>query len=276
MTLSILKEKIKKIKLLSYLVRKVRFYFIRSSNYRITKAGFKFIGPEEMISGDFEKDEFSFFCKEIVNSDLFINIGANIGYYTCAAINSDIKVLAFEPDINNFNLLKHNIQLSKKPDNCLPFNLGVGSQWCSLKIYHASTGSSFINGWANNSSLFFNETNIIRVDDLQLGNYKHLFFLVDVEGFESEVIQGARLTLGLLLNQTWMIEIMTSDEYGSLEGFSDKQVGLVEVFEEHSFELYSLKENGIEGVKYHELKSCIKNRDSYLGHNFIFKKVHNG
>lgn len=158
----------------------------------------------------------------------------------------------------------------------MPFNLGVGNQWSNLKIYHASTGSSFINGWANNSSLFFNETNIIRVDDLQFNKYKQLFFLVDVEGFESEVIQGARLTIASLLNQTWMIEIMTSDEYGALEGFSDKQIELVEIFENFSFELYRLAENRVEAIKYHELKSCIKKRESRLGHNFIFKKVHNG
>lgn len=271
-----LKQKLKSIVLLSFLIRKFRFSFIRRSKPRITHAGFLFIGPDDMINGDFEKEEFCSFRDEITKCDLFVNVGANVGYYTCAALNLGVKTVAFEPDINNFKLLQRNIQLSKYPDFCLAFNLGVGSKWSTLKIYHASTGSSFINGWANNSHYFYNEANIMRIDDLQLMSYGQLFFLVDVEGFESEVIDGAKLIIGSSLIQTWMIEIMTTDEYGAIEGFSDKQIKSVEFFENHSFELFRLTENGIRGIEYSELKYCISNRKAELGHNFIFKKNHNG
>ena len=101
MTLVSFKNYFKKIPILSYLVRKYRFWRIENSNFKFTKGGFKFIGPSNMISGDFEKEEVAFFNKALEESDIFINVGANIGYYVCAAIIKGKKVLAFEPDINN-------------------------------------------------------------------------------------------------------------------------------------------------------------------------------
>lgn len=267
-----IKEFLKKITIISYLVRKIRFLIIKNSRAQNAKGGFKFIGPSNMISGDFEKEEVAFFNKAIEDSDIFINVGANIGYYVCAAISQNKKVFAFEPDNNNFGLLMKNIELNDKHNNCLAFNLGVGDKWQTLKIYHASTGSSFLQGWANNSPFFYNKAYVIKIDDFSFINYKKAFFLVDVEGFESYVVEGALNTLTSELPQIWMIEIMTSDEYGDINNFSIRQLALVSLFEKNKFDLYNLTDKGTQTIEYYDLCECIKNRESKLGHNFVFIK----
>jgi len=267
-----IKNFLKRISIISYFVRKIRFWIIKNSSYKIAKGGFKFIGPANMISGDFEKEEVEFFNQALVESDILINVGANIGYYVCAALIEDKKVIAFEPDINNYKLLLKNIKLNDKFNTSLAFNFGVGDSWTPLKIYHASTGSSFLQGWANNSSLFYNEAQVIKIDDFSFINYKKAFFLVDVEGFESYVIAGAIKTIASKLSQIWMIEIMTSDEYGHVDNFSNRQLELVNLFETNHFDLFMLSNTGIQSIKYQDLAHCIKNREIRLGHNFVFIK----
>jgi FkbM family methyltransferase len=263
---------LKKNALITYFVRTLRFYIMKKSRTQNARGGFKFIGPSNMLNGDFEKEEFDFFSKAISECDIFINVGANIGFYVCAAISQNKKVLAFEPDKNNFELLMKNIELNDKHSNCLAFNLGVGDKWETLKIYHASTGSSFLEGWANNSSLFYNKANVIRIDDFSFENYKKVFFLVDVEGFESYVVEGAMNTISSLTPQMWMIEIMTNDEYGAIDGFSNRQLSLVSIFEKNNFDLFRLNGGGIQAIEYKDLCGCITNRESKLGHNFVFVK----
>lgn len=267
-----IKNYIKQITIISYFIRKIRFWIIKNSQIQNAKGGFKFIGPKNMITGEFEKEESVFFHEVLNSSDILVNIGANIGYYVCAAIVKGKKVIAFEPDINNYKLLVRNVKLNDVSNHCLTFNFGIGNDWNPLKIYHASTGSSFIKGWANNSSHFFNEVQVIRVDDFSFTNYRHVFFLVDVEGFESYVIAGAFQTINSNLSQTWMIEIMTSDEYGRIMDSDKRQLELVNIFEENDFNVYCLSKNGISSIKYSDLKNCIEKRESTFGHNFIFKK----
>ena len=63
----------------------------------LTNLGFKFNGNEVMEKGLFETIETKIVQKIFPKVDLVINIGANIGYYVCQALNNNKKVIAFEP-----------------------------------------------------------------------------------------------------------------------------------------------------------------------------------
>jgi FkbM family methyltransferase len=264
---------LKKSSLLSYYVRMFRMLRLKLSEPKMSTNGHLFIGSDEMTAGDFERCEYDYFRNSISNADIFINVGANIGYYVAAALHLNKKVVAFEPDINNFSILQKNVIISNNPDKCLLFNMGVGSKWDTLKIFHAGTGSSFIKGWANNSSSFYNNVGIVRLNDFNFLNYKNLLFLVDVEGFESEVIFGAtEIIKSDMVSQTWIIEIMTGDEHISNKSLAKNQLDLLYVFKENNFRLFFLSENGESEISFKNLEESISARRANYGHNFIFKK----
>lgn len=69
------------------------------------------------------------FMKIIRNKSTFIDVGANIGYYSliAAKVNPEIKVWAFEPMPSAFLFLKENISLNKMSDNITPVELAVAA-----------------------------------------------------------------------------------------------------------------------------------------------------
>ena len=67
------------------------------------------------INGIYEEFETDLVKKEIHKGDVVIDIGANIGYYTimfAKLVGDSGKVIAFEPDPTNYELLKKNIEIN--------------------------------------------------------------------------------------------------------------------------------------------------------------------
>ena len=74
-----------------------------------TPFGFKFFGPSAMQNGSFEITETNILIKLSSHADLFINVGANYGFYCCLALSKGIKTSAFEPVYTNLRILYKNI-----------------------------------------------------------------------------------------------------------------------------------------------------------------------
>ncbi len=54
-----------------------------------------------MRTGRFEVEETALVARLLDQVDLFVDIGANIGYYTCLALKKGKPVIAFEPQQQN-------------------------------------------------------------------------------------------------------------------------------------------------------------------------------
>ena len=68
-----------------------------------------------MADSSFETTEMNILKELIEKSDVFIDVGANIGYYTCLACSLGKKVLAFEPQQQNLACLIDNIHITDVP-----------------------------------------------------------------------------------------------------------------------------------------------------------------
>lgn len=64
------------------------------------------------------------FKPEYLTGGVVVDIGANIGTF-CIPLPTDVTVLAFEPEPENFAMLKRNIEENKR-DNIIPFNVALG------------------------------------------------------------------------------------------------------------------------------------------------------
>ena len=79
---------------------------------------------------------------------MFVNIGANTGYYVCKAMTWGVNVLDFEPNQINVNILLRNVEGNNFKSKFLLFPVALSDQFWILPMYGVGTGASFTEGWA--------------------------------------------------------------------------------------------------------------------------------
>lgn len=142
-----------------------------------------------------------FFIKKYLSNNqikLCLDVGANIGNYSKLLLEeTNSKVISFEPMPFNFKKLSNN--LSDYSDRTILVNKGISSKSGTLDInYNENLPSfaSFIRESNHHEYVQNNETleiEVISIDDFIRENHitEIDFIKIDVEGFESEVIEGA-------------------------------------------------------------------------------------
>ena len=114
----------------------------------MTPLGFKFIGNRSMQEGKFEPEETKIVKKLIPHVDVVINVGANIGYYSCIALSHGKYVVAFEPINLNYRYLLKNIRANNWESQIEVFPLALSNKVGIVEIYGGETGASLVKGWA--------------------------------------------------------------------------------------------------------------------------------
>jgi FkbM family methyltransferase len=151
--------------------------------------------------GLYEKETVEFLKKNLKFGDHFIDVGANIGYFSLIGRNlvgKNGRVDSFEPIDETFCALKGNIALNydQRKDldiNIFLHNMAVGEvqSELSLQIYsHTSTLTSVFDRGTNVGKSTQIKTMQIRLDEY-LKNTNPNVIKIDVEGWEAQVIQGA-------------------------------------------------------------------------------------
>ena len=156
--------------------------------------GSKFIDKEIIFHGLWEKNISDILCRELKNGDVFVDIGANIWYFTLLWSNCvwDIgRVIAFEPSSSNYVKAIHNISIN------LYKNIDIHKLWVwklqeTLDIYHNedNPGASSIiqnNLWSKPATS--EKIQVVSLDEY-LWTRKIDFIKMDIEWFEFEAILG--------------------------------------------------------------------------------------
>jgi FkbM family methyltransferase len=186
----------------------------------VTPYGFKFLAGNSahhkaMQAGTFEQDETILIGEYLGRADVFVDIGANIGFYVCMARSIGKHVVAVEPQPRNLGLMYANL-LSNGWEDVEVFPLGLGAHPGIATLYGiSSTGASLIPGWAG-APKQFRQTITVSTLDILLGERfsgKSLFVKIDVEGAEHAVIQGGGRILDMDPKPTWMLEICFDEYY---------------------------------------------------------------
>lgn len=191
-----------------------------SLDTRMTPYGFKLGGGNSvhhkaMQEGRFEPEEIAIIRHRLEDADVFVDVGANIGFYSCMALHAGKHVVAVEPQDGNLRHLYANLQANGW-ENAEIFPLGLGSiPGLAYLFGPSSTGASMIPGWAG-ASRRIRRTIPVTTLDILLGNRFHgkkLFIKIDVEGVEREVLKGAGSVLAISPKPTWMVEICLKEYY---------------------------------------------------------------
>jgi FkbM family methyltransferase len=221
---------------LGRLYRSLRDAKMLRESAQMTKYGFSLSGDANILDDDWERDEKDSFLEILNTYDTFIDIGANVGFYTCLAASRGKHTIAFEPSPRNLSFLYKNLW-ENKFTSVEVFPLGLAGQ-CGLgRIYGFGLTSSFISGWNQARGTHFDLVPINTLDAFAAYRFKNrkLLIKMDVEGFELDVLAGAALTLDLNPKPAWLVEILLCNHCipgGISRHFSE----VFEIFWKHGYQ----------------------------------------
>lgn len=134
-------------------------------------------------------------------SDLtFLDIGANIGWYSLLMAATGFKVIAIEPMTKNFDALRSSICVNGLQNSITIHKTGLSETKRECKIVSdvGNTGDGIIvcdDAWEKATYETREIVHINRLDDLIPENEPIVFAKIDVEGYEDHVLGGANKVL---------------------------------------------------------------------------------
>ena len=133
-----------------------------------------------------EPETFKFIMKQIKNSKVFIDVGANIGGYAIR-VAKYCKVYAIEPFPRNYKILKINEKLNNVKINS--FNIAAGNKNGKVKLYYTQVNWLIPSiKWKQD---YFVEVEMKPLDEI-INEESIDLMKIDVEGAEDLVLEGAR------------------------------------------------------------------------------------
>lgn len=140
-------------------------------------------------------------------------MGANVGYYCCQALSMGKPVVAMEPIARNLQYLMRNIMENGWAGQAEIFPVAVGEKADVLKMWGGDWCVSHQGLEGYSGVLCHAEVPVLTLDRL-LGDAlqgRKALILVDVEGAEYAMLQGAMGTLRHEPRPIWMVEIGTTE-----------------------------------------------------------------
>lgn len=173
-----------------------------------------------VYTGLHEFSDMGFLLHFLRSEDLFIDVGANVGSYTilaCAAIGA--HGFAFEPIPDTCRRLVDNLRLNHLDERVVTLNQGVGAEPATL---HFTRDMDCVNHALAAGEEHANAIDVeVTTLDRALHNKSPALMKIDVEGYETPVLDGARETLQ---NPSLQAVIMELNGSGERYGFSEHRI----------------------------------------------------
>lgn len=216
----------------------------------------EYVGRSIHYYGEYNPDETEKILSLVTGDGWCLDIGANIGCITQALGREGHSVIAFEPQPEVHALLARNASYAS--DDIITYNAAVGAECGTAempKIYYSEKNNIGGLGIGMKSLRGNYEVKLVSIDSLKLG--KVSFMKIDVEGYELEVLKGARETI-LRDKPVMYIEDDRIEKRAALREYIAE---LGYTYEMHQPTLY--RENNFFG-----LKKNVWDKD-YASHNLI-------
>ncbi|MBI3070809.1 MAG: FkbM family methyltransferase [Deltaproteobacteria bacterium] len=268
--LSLFKPYVERYPAIANTYRRLRaFWSSRNRRLRTTAAGFQLIGDDSMADGSFEPDETILVQNNIGSYDVFVDVGAHVGFFTCLAGSRGRRTVSVEPCTDNLTLLYKNL-VANGLDHAEVFPVGIAAEPGLRVLYGGGTGASVVPGWAGASLQYARVIPVTTLDTLLSGRFesRRLFVKIDIEGGEFDALRGASETLSRSPHPTWLVEICLAEHWprGQTPHFRE----VFEVFWHHGYQARTL-DAARQIVTSDDISRWVKtNRRGFGTHNFVF------
>jgi FkbM family methyltransferase len=170
-----------------------------------------------LYCGLYEFEDMAFVLHYLRSSDLFLDIGANIGSFSILASSAvGARSVSIEPIPATYNQLVNNVSLNQITELVRALNIGVGNKNGQLKF--SSTQGATNHVLVNGSDAAGAVTVDVRTLDSILQDESPDLLKIDVEGFETQVVEGAA---NILSEKTLRAVIMELNGSGSKYDFDE-------------------------------------------------------
>lgn len=239
---------------------------------RNTPWGFSFAGHDAMADGSFEPEETTVVRKLLAEVDVLVNVGANVGYYCCHALSMGKPVIAVEPNTRNLHYLLKNIKNNGWEKQVEVFPVAMGSEADILQMWGGGTGASLVKGWAAIPESYVTQVPILSLDRV-LGDTlrgKRALILVDIEGAEYMMLQGAKQTLMNEPQPIWLMEISSSEHQPAGVAMNPHFFDTFGVFFERGYRAFTANA-AAEEITPVNVQEVVTGRRKLDTHNFVLR-----
>lgn len=194
--------------------------------------------------GVYERAETAFFCSVCREGMTFLDVGANIGYYTALAsarVGAQGKIVALEPDPENFRFLERTVA-ANPARNITCIQKAASDAAGTLRLYISATNRGDNRLWAYEDSDDSYDVEVSTVDNMlaERGIRSVDLVKMDVQGYEGRVLGGMTETLGrserlILLTEFWPFGLRSA-------GTAPEAV--LETLRRYGMRLYTLTDRG--------------------------------
>ena len=234
--------------------------------------GFKLVGNKSMQNGQFEPEETQIVKQILPHVDIFINVGANIGYYCCIALSQEKYVIAFEPINLNLRYLLRNIKANNWDSMIEVYPMALSSKVGVVEIYGGGTGASLVKGWAGTPEDYVTLVPSTTLDNVLGARFQgeRCFILVDIEGAEQLMLEGASSIINMAPKPIWMMEISISEHQPKGIKINPNLWSTFNIFWEKGYEAWTADKK-CRIVHPNEIEQIVRSGiDSLHTHNFLF------
>jgi FkbM family methyltransferase len=237
-----------------------------------TQWGFLFLGSPLMQEGDYEPEETRLVSRIVQQADIVINVGANIGYYTCITLFHGKRVFAFEPMEANLRFLLKNVKLNGWESQVEVFPLALGESTGIIELFGGGPQASLIKGWGGRQQQFVTLVPVTTLDHLLYSRLRgsKCFIIVDIEGAELMMLKGARSFLCMEPKPAWMVEVATHENQPHGVSVNPNLLATFECFWGQGYEAWEVGDT-LRLIQPQEVKAVAHGGpDGFHSHNFLF------
>lgn len=222
-------------------LRKIRNYIARQSRPSLIEVGGLRLSVDPVLGmtmsgGAHEAVTTNVILSSLKEGDVFINVGADIGYFTCLAarhVGPSGAVYAFEPNPESFRMLKKNIE-DNNLDNVKIFPYAVEEKKNSRPFYaNGPFGTLGFDRFRDGGKVIDVETTYL---DNIFGDKAVNMVLIDAEGSEAKIIRG----MARMLAKNPDLKLILEFNPVLIEGSGDSPKELLDGLLSAGFTLFAL------------------------------------
>jgi len=204
--------------------------------------------PHFIMDGVYESELTKYLLNNIKEHSVFIDVGANFGYYSCmvakkVSAKKGGKVYSFEANKNAFDLLQKNIMINWIDWSAVSLHQVALSNIegeMQFKNYKYRFGGSQFYTYEEDTQEI-NTAEIVTVNTKKMDNYfssgvKVDFLKIDVEGAEFKVLKGAENTI----NNNPEIKLLLEWNNDQLKGHGTNPADLIEFLKVRKMQAFKL------------------------------------